>query len=131
MAEKTNIEFRNFELDDLEIMLQIIDDIGIEEFKECFKDIKLEKNPDTGKVDMEKIDIGKLGIDIGFKIISKIIKNAKKCLDSLYLLISKLSNLELEDAKRLSLVKVSSELIKIFQKEENQDFLKLVSSLKK
>lgn len=128
MAE---IEFRNFELDDLEIILQIIDDVGIEEFKECFKDIKLEKKADTGKVDVEKIDIGKIGLDVGLKIISKIIKNTKKCLDSLYLLISRLSNLELEDAKKLSLVKVSSELIKIFQKEENQDFLKLVSSLKK
>lgn len=126
MAEKTSIEFRNFELDDLEIMLQIIDDIGIEEFKDCFTDVKFEKDTDTGKY-----DIGKIGVNVGLKVISKIIKNAKKCLDSLYLLISKLSNLELEEAKKLSLVKVSSELIKIFRKEENQDFLKLVSSLKK
>ncbi len=126
MAEKTSIEFRNFELDDLEIMLQIIDDIGIEEFKDCFTDVKFEKDADTGKY-----DVGKIGVNVSLKVISKIIKNAKKCLDSLYLLISKLSNLELEEAKKLSLVKVSSELIKIFQKEENQDFLKLVSSLKK
>ena len=126
MAEKTNIEFRNFELGDLEIMLQIIDNIGIEEFKECFEDVNIEKNSNTGKY-----DIGKVGVNVGLKVISKIIKNAKKCLEPLYLLISKLSNLELEEAKQLSLVKISSELIKIFQKEENQDFLKLVSSLKK
>lgn len=126
MADKNNMEFRNFELGDLEIMLQIIDDIGIEEFKECFTDVKFEKDETTGQY-----DIGKIGLNVGLQIISKIIKNLKKCLDNIYLLISNLSNLDLEEAKKLSLTKVSTELMKIFQKEENQDFLKLVSSLKK
>ena len=116
------MELRSFEIDDLELVLEIIDSIGIEEFKDCFKDIKIDKD--------KKVDTKAVGIDVGFKIIAKIIKNAKKCLNPLYELIARLSDSTVEQAKELNLFKVSSALIKLVQREDCKDFLELVSSLK-
>ena len=122
MSDKKELELRSFEIDDLELVLEIIDSIGIEEFKDCFKDIKIDKD--------KKVDTKAVGIDVGFKIIAKIIKNAKKCLNPLYELIARLSDSTVEQAKELNLFKVSSALIKLVQREDCKDFLELVSSLK-
>ena len=124
MSDEKKIELRSFEIDDLDLVLEIIDSIGIEEFKSCFKEVKVEKNK-------ENIDVVSVGVDIAFEVIAKVIKNAKKCLDPLYQLFAKLSGLDIEAAKKMNLFKFSSELIKLVQREDCKDFLKLVSSLKK
>lgn len=123
MSDKKEIELRSFEIEDLDLVLEIIDTIGIEEFSDCFKKIKIDDKD-------KKIDETSIGIDVGFKVVGKIIKNAKKCLAPLYELIARLSNTNVEEAKKLNLFKVSSALIKLVQKEDCKDFLELVSSLR-
>lgn len=123
MSDKKEIKLRNFEIDDLEIVLEIIDAIGIEEFTECFKNVNIDKNE-------KNININSIGVDVGVKIISKVIKNAKKCLNPLYELIARLSGTEVEEARHFNLLEVSKALIKLVKSEECRDFLELVSSLK-
>lgn len=123
MSDKKEVELRSFEIEDLDLVLEIIDTIGIEEFSDCFKKIKIDDKD-------KKVDETSIGIDVGFKVVGKIIKNAKKCLAPLYELIARLSNTNIEDAKKLNLFKVSGALIKLVQKEDCKDFLELVSSLK-
>lgn len=123
MSDKKEIKLRSFEIDDLEIVLEIIDAIGIEEFTECFKNVNIDKNE-------KNININSIGVDVGVKIISKVIKNAKKCLNPLYELIARLSGTEVEEARHFNLLEVSKALIELVKSEECRDFLELVSSLK-
>lgn len=124
MSNNDEIKLRSFVLEDLDLVLEIIDKIGVEEFRDCFKDIKIDKK---GK----KINVTSIGIDVGFKIAGKIIKNVKKCLDSFYELISKLSEKDIEDVKKMDLFRISKALIEMFQRQDCKDFLSFVSSLKK
>lgn len=120
--KKEKLKLRDLEIDDLELILEIIDSIGIEEFTDCFKNLKIGKD--------NKIDVKQVGLDVGFKIIGKIIKNAKKCLNPLYQLIARLSDSDIEEAKKMNLFAVSGALFELSKREDFKDFLKLVSSLK-
>ena len=124
MSNNDEIKLRSFVLEDLDLVLERIDKIGVEEFRDCFKDIKIDKK---GK----KINVTSIGIDVGFKIAGKIKKKKKKCLDSFYELISKLSEKDIEDVKKMDLFRISKALIEIFQRQDCKDFLSFVSSLKK
>lgn len=133
MDKKEDLTFRSLEIEDAFLILDVIDALGIEEFKECFtnKDVvkqvknlnKVDENNENGTL--------KIGYEVALKCITKIIKNIKRCKKEIYTLIAALTEKELEDVARLSLWKVSGCLLKLTQDEEFRDFLEVASSLRK
>lgn len=133
--EKSEFNFRKLELEDAYLVLDIIEALGIDEFKDCFKNEKFDKTIKEATKNKAKIDIDKLtlsfGYDAVFNCISKIIKNIKKCKKQVYAFISAISETNIEEVAKLNLWKVAKNLLELSKDEDFKDFLEVASSLKK
>lgn len=136
MDKKEDLTFRSLEIEDAFLILDIVDALGIEEFKECFtnKDVvKQVKNLNKVDENDENNESGtlKVGYEVALKCVTKVIKNIKRCKNEIYTLIAALTEREIKDVAKLSLWKVSGCLLKLTQDEEFRDFLEVASSLRK
>ena len=118
MNKKEDLNFRNLEVEDMFLILDLIEALGINEFSECFENVE-------GK------DNYTIGVDIAFKIGSKIIKNLKKCKNEIYSILSALSNRPFEEIAKMDLVSTMKAILKLVKGEDFQDFLEVASQFRK
>lgn len=120
------ITLRSPELNDLPVMIDIIEKIGVEKIIELFNpkvaaDIVNSMSEKIGD-ENNKVDAATVGIQIGLKIFNLIIKNYKVCESDVHQLLSQLTGLTVQEVGRLPL-KTAWKLIKTLTKgEEFKDF---------
>jgi hypothetical protein len=113
-------------------MFKIIGKIGINEFSECF-------SKDSVKQMIAKIAGGKSGDDINtvvgisviLEMVNVIIGNLPKCEKEIYEMLSRTSNLTIDQVKNLDFATFTEMVIDFVKKEEFKDFIKVVSRLSK
>ena len=121
------ITLRSPELNDLPVMIDIIEKIGVEKIIELFNpkvaaDIVNSMSEKNGVDENNKVDAATVGIQIGLKIFNLIIKNYKVCESDVHQLLSQLTGLTVQEVGRLPL-KTAWKLIKALTKgEEFKDF---------
>ena len=143
IAEKTAEREKPYELrelcaEDVFPMLSIIKKIGIKEFKECFSKETLE-----GIVDMfmngakaENKNENDTLVAVGISILPSVldvadvlIGNIAKCENEFYKFLENISNLSIDQIKKLKMADFFEMIVDVVKKEEFKDFMKVVSRL--
>lgn len=132
--------FKRLEADHLFLMVEIINKIGFAEFKGLLnKDTvsKLVANYSSSKAaekDGEKDDkvnasdiLAEIGISVAVEIASIVLKNLTSCKRDIYGLLAAVSNLSVDEIRRLDAADFLEMLIDFCKKEEFKDFIKVAS----
>ena len=125
--------FRLLGAPDIFLMVKIINQIGIKEFKACFesegiKDLIQQMMAKEAKSDDS--NIVSVGVGVAVEIASVILGNLPRCESDIYQLLSQTSDLTVEEIKAPgNAVMFLEMLVDFFRKEEFPDFIKVVSKL--
>lgn len=149
VAEKP-YQLRELCSEDICPMLTIIKKIGIKEFKECISKEtienlveifmnaakpKIEENNEGEEVEgSEDNTLVAAGISIlpsVFDVADVLLTNIPKCEHDLYKFLANISNLKVEEIKKLKMPVFAEMIIDVIKKEEFKDFFKVVSKLLK
>ena len=124
-------ELRNLEADDLFIMINIVNKIGIKEFKACFESeevkaavLNMAKQNDESEVTEtdENADVVSIGVSVAFDIATILLANIGKCKNDIYALLANLSGMKDKDIAKLPVKTFTSMVIDLVKKEEFADF---------
>lgn len=128
--EKT-YELRNLEADDLFIVINIINKIGIKEFKACFESEEVKsavlnmskKTDDSADAETDdSADVVSIGVSVAFDIATILLANIGKCKNDIYALLAHLSGMKEKEIARLPVKTFTSMVVDLVQKEEFADF---------
>ena len=124
--EKT-YELRNLEADDLFIVINIINKIGIKEFKACFESEEVK----SAVLNMAGIYIAfvSIGVSVAFDIAAILLANIGKCKNDIYALLAHLSGTKEKEIAKLPVKTFTSMVVDLVQKEEFTDFFQDVVKL--
>lgn len=119
-------EFRRLATEDIFPMLKLLNKIGLKDLKdnESIKNIIVMFTSAD-----KKVDPSKLGIEIFLEIACLITDNIPKCEAELYAILSKTSNLTVEDIKKQDMAVTFEMILDFVRKEEFGDFFKVVLKL--
>lgn len=124
-------ELRNLEADDLFIMINIVNKIGIKEFKACFESeevktavLNMAKQNDESEATEtdENTDVVSIGVSVAFDIATILLANIGKCKNDIYALLANLSGMKAEDIAKLPAKTFTSMVVDLVKKEEFADF---------
>ena len=116
--------FRTLNSTDTFLMFKILGKIGINEFTDCFNRDSVKEMLTGGSNTTTAV-----GISIMLEAANIIIGNLPKCEDEVYQMLSKTSNLSIEQIKELDFATFIQMVIDFIKKEEFKDFIKVVSTL--
>lgn len=128
--EKT-YELRNLEADDLFIVINIINKIGIKEFKACFESEEVKsavlnmakKTDDSTDAETDDgADVVSIGVSVAFDIAAILLANIGKCKNDIYALLAHLSGMKEKEIAKLPVKTFTSMVVDLVQKEEFADF---------
>lgn len=136
-------QLRELCADDMFPMMTILRKIGIKEFKDCFNKETIENLVEVfmngaktkGEEEAENAQDNTLvvaGISIMpsvFDIVDVLLNNIPKCENDLYKFLSNISNLKVEEIKKLKMADFVGMIVDVVKKEEFKDFFKVVSEL--
>lgn len=121
-------ELRDLQADDLFIMMNIVNKIGIKEFKACFESdevkaavLNMAKTKEDDKTD-ESADVVSIGISVALDIATILLANIGKCKNDIYALLAQLSGLTVGDIAKLPVKTFTGMVIDLVKKEEFADF---------
>lgn len=119
-------ELRELQADDLFIMINIVNKIGIKEFKSCFEsdEVKaavLNMAKEDDETD-ESADVVSVGISVALDIATILLANIGKCKNDIYALLAQLSGLTVGDIAKLPVKTFTGMVIDLVKKEEFADF---------
>lgn len=120
--EKT-YELRNLEADDLFIVINIINKIGIKEFKACFESEEVKSAVlNMAKKTDDSADVVSIGVSVAFDIATILLANIGKCKNDIYALLAHLSGMKEKEIAKLPVKTFTSMVVDLVQKEEFADF---------
>lgn len=119
MENEKLYELREIKSEDLFLMLNIINKIGMKEFKECFKSEEV-KNLITNQG--ENVDVSAVGMQIMLEIACVVVAHASDAKEDIYKFLSDLSGLSVQEIKEFSLIIFTQMIVDVFKKEEFADF---------
>lgn len=127
----SNYELRTLEAKDIFPMVNLIKTFGIENFKKCFNTVNTQEAIDeNGDVNMEKLS-AIVGLHIAFDVLSVIVENLGKCENEVFKFLGSISNLEIDEIKKLPMDIFAQMIVDVLQKEEFAGFFKVVLKLLK
>ena len=124
-------ELRNLEADDLFIMINIVNKIGIKEFKACFESdevktavLNMAKKTDESEAAEtdENADVVSIGVSVAFDIATILLANIGKCKNDIYALLANLSGMKAGDIAKIPAKTFTSMVVDLVKKEEFADF---------
>lgn len=128
-AEKV-YTFRKLEATDVFPMFKILGKIGIDEFAECYGKESVQKM--LGMVangnNAENV-LQTMGIAVTLEIANVVLGNLPKCEQEIFQMLSSVSNLEVDEVKKLDFATFAEMVIDFIKKDEFKDFIKVVSVL--
>lgn len=120
-------------------MLAIVKKIGIKEFKECFSKETLEevvglfmKGGNAESNTSDEKTMAAVGISIlpsVLDVADVLIGNLSKCENEFYKFLANISDLSIEEIKKLKMADFFGMIVDVVKKEEFKDFFKVVSEL--
>lgn len=114
---------RDLEADDLFLMTNIINKIGINEFKGCFQS-------DAVKQALEgNANVKAIGYELFFEAGNVILKNLPLCKEDLYVFLSSLSGIEADQIRKLPMMTFIKMVRDVVKKREFKDFFTVASEL--
>lgn len=121
-------ELRELQADDLFIVINIVNKIGIKEFKACFESeevktavLNMAKDKENSEAD-ESTDVVSIGIAVALDIATILLVNIGKCKNDIYALLANLSGLTVGDIAKLPVKTFTGMVIDLVKKEEFADF---------
>lgn len=112
---------KEFDLEDVFIMSEIIDKMGIEADVD-----KITKSIKTAKIENKK-DVSSLGkevvVGIGIDLVTKLIRNLHKARKEVFKLIADLTGLKEEEVKRFTIKQLTAFFTELISGEGFKDFL--------
>ena len=122
--------FRMLEGPDVFPMFKIIGKIGINDFSACFGKEAVQKLLVTlGTEDGVKNLPVALGVSITMELVNIVLNNISNCEQDIYQLLSRTSNLTVEEVQKLDFVTFTQMVLDFIRKDEFKDFIKVVSVL--
>ena len=124
--------------DDVFPMLAILKKLGIKEFKECFSKETLEGIVGTfmGGAKAENNNENDTLVAVGISILPSVLEvadvligNLSKCENEFYKFLENISNLSVDQIKKLKMADFFEMIVDVLKKEEFKDFIKVVSRL--
>lgn len=110
---------------DLFAMLNIVNAIGIDEFRACFQSDNVKKAMAGGGANLAEA----VGTVVGFDMAMVLAKNIPKCEQDIYKFLSRLSGMEVEEIASLDLAIFAEMVIDVFKHDGFADFMRVVSQL--
>lgn len=120
------MELRKLKSSDMFTMLNIINKIGVKEFKTCFESEAIQRSLSNKDVIYESI-----GLMVAFEIVGVILPNLIKCKEDIYQFLSDLSNTDVKILENMDFVEFTNVIVDFVKKDEFKDFFKVVSKLVK
>lgn len=121
-------ELRDLQADDLFIVINIVNKIGIKEFKACFESeevkaavLNMAKAKEDDEAD-ESADVVSIGISVALDIATILLANIGKCKNDIYALLAQLSGLTVGDIAKLPVKTFTGMVIDLVKQEEFADF---------
>ena len=130
--------------EDIFPVMTIIRKIGIKEFKDCFNEETLEKIIDVfinganvenkegetnNSEDNTLVAVGLSILPSVLDIADILLTNIPKCEADFYKFLASISNLSVEEIKKMNMVDFFEMIVDVVKKEEFKDFIKVVSKL--
>lgn len=130
-------ELRGLEADDLFIMVNIINKIGIKEFKGCFESdevkaaiktvvaLRMQKknaDDDSEKAETDDDSFASVGISVALDIAAILMGNIGKCKNDIYALLANLSGMKEKEIAKLPIKTFTGMIYDLVKKEEFADF---------
>lgn len=137
---KKPYELRELCAEDVFPMLAILKKLGIKEFKECFSKETLENivgmfmGGATAKSKNENDTMVAVGISIlpsVLDVADVLIGNLAKCENEFYKFLDNISNLSVDQIKKLKMADFFEMIVDVLKKDEFKDFIKVVSGFLK
>ena len=129
-------KFRELCAEDIFPMLNIIKKIGIKEFKQCFSKEAIENivgmlatGTKTAKDDSSMAAIGISILPSVLDVADIFVGNIARCEDELYKFLENISDLSIDQIKKLKMADFFEMIVDVLKKEEFKDFIKVVSRL--
>lgn len=131
IVQEKPYKFEKFTSKHIFLMFNVLSKIGFKDFKQAFESDEIkEKIKEASKNEKIGSDfIRKVGIDVSFNIFDIILNNLDKCEKDLYKLLASISNLSEDEIMELSGADFTNMIIDFVQKEDFEDFIKVVSRL--
>ena len=133
-------QLRELCAEDMFPMLTIIKKIGIKEFKDCFKKETIENLVEVfmngakekaeegeGAQDNTLVVAGISVLPSVLDVVDVLLNNIPKCEHDLYKFLASISNLKVEEIKKLKMSDFVGMIVDVVKKEEFKDFFKVVS----
>ena len=123
-------EFKQLTAEHIFPMINIINKIGIKEFKESFESESIRKSIGMlREKNDEETAVKQLGISLMLDAASIVLSHLPKCEDEIFKFLANVSNRSEKDIRKFSLSDFAEMVFDFFRKEELGDFIKVVSKL--
>lgn len=131
IVQEKPYKFEKFTSKHIFLMFKVLSKIGFKDFKQAFESDEIkERLKEASKNEKIESDfIRKVGIGVSFNIFDIILNNLEKCEKDLYKLLASISNLSEDEIMELSGADFTNMIIDFVQKEDFEDFIKVVSRL--
>lgn len=121
--------FRKLEATDVFPMFKILGKIGVNEFAECFgKDTVQQMFRGMTNGNMDAV-VQNMGLALTLEAVNIILGNLPKCEQEIFQMLSSVSNLTVDEVKKLDFATFAEMVIDFIKKDEFKDFIRVVSVL--
>jgi len=118
-------EFRKLGATDVFPMLKIIKEIGVNKFADCFQKPSIKQAIAKGTTNIDQV----AGIAVFTELAQVVIEGLDKCEEDVYKLLSRTSNLKVDEIKALDMATFVEMIVDFIKKDDFKDFFKAVSKL--
>ena len=119
--------FRRLAAEDIFPMFNIINKIGLQEFKHLFDGGNLMKLASANGGKTKAVE--EIGLSVFVEIVGIIIGNMPKCEADIFNMLANTSDLTVEQVRKLDMADFAEMILDFVKKEEFADFIKVVSKL--
>ena len=123
------MELRNLQATDLFAMVNIINKVGLKNFKDIIDINKIKEMRKDLNEDNKSQIISDIGINIVMSALGVILENLPLVETDLYNFVANVANMEVKDVAKMNIGDFIDLLISIAQKDEFKDFFKRVLKL--
>lgn len=129
--EVKSYELRPLQSRDIWPMVQIINKIGIKEFKAVMENSNIVEKIQAATNDNGEVDLNSIGVTVVFELVGAIMENLPKAKDDIYGLLENLSGIERADLETMDMITFVDMVTDVIASPQFKDFTKVASKFAK